>query len=533
MNKNHFIFLIPFCICLFSVTAFSAEAENPILRIGGLVQSPIHLTLSDLQQFRQEAISAYQDIGLRGEGAARYGAVPLRTLIELAKPQAPIQELAISIKNDRGEQTVLSGGEIFLTARNRIFIAGSTNTGDSKLRQDLPALIVEDDNRVYLSLKRITFIEATSIAQFKSDPANLRKVALPRAFAAAPIKTRSVQGYGLHSILDQIAIKPERTDVLNISARNGDTVVSFGDLKSDAAPVIVPLKAEDRKNGVRYDLAFPGDSGRARWLQDVDYIEIVSLKQKPMMYVVGVGCGDPNLLTNEAISIMGKADVLVSKDDYQKTFAGYIAGKPVLFDPFMQLARYQKARHPELTDAEAEKTANAVYADNIQTLRKALEAGKIVALLEPGDPTLYGGWRNWLSEYIPRDQIKVIAGMSSFSVANAVLGEYDITKNPIIIAEPEQLSANEPLIQLAAQKGSVVVVFMGLNRMKGLVALLGKYFASETPLTIVYYAGIAGKERRIQTSLTKAVETTDAEKESFLGLIYVGRDLKDSEKQGK
>jgi len=521
-------------ICLLSVPAFSVESENPILRIGGLVQSPIHLTLSDLQQFRQESISAYQDAGPSGKGAARYQAVPLRTLIELAKPQAPIQELAISIKNDRGEQTVLSGGEIFLTARNRIFIAGSTNPGDSKLRQDLPALILEHGSRIYFSLKRITFIEATSIAQLKSDPASRRKLAFTASFTGSLTKAGSFQGYGLPSVLDQIAMRPEQTDVLKIAARDGNAVVvSFGELKSDMAPVVLTSKARGREAESRLDLGFPGDRERTRWLEDIDSIEIVSLKQKPMMYVVGVGCGDPNLLTNEAISIMAKADVFVGKDDYQKTFAGYIAGKPVLFDPFMQLARYQKARHPELTDAEAEKTANAVYADNIQMLRKAFKEGKIIALLEPGDPTLYGGWRNWLSEYIPRDQIKVIAGMSSFSVANAVLGEYDITKNPIIIAEPEQLRANEPLIQMAAQKGSVVVVFMGLNRMKGLVALLGKYFAPATPLTIVYYAGIAGKERRIQTSLTKAVETTDAEKENFLGLIYVGRDLKDSEKQGK
>jgi precorrin-2 methylase len=257
------------------------------------------------------------------------------------------------------------------------------------------------------------------------------------------------------------------------------------------------------------------------------------MKQKPMMYVVGVGCGDPKLLTNEAISIMAKADFFVSKDDYQKTFATYIAGRPVLFDPFMQLARYQKARHPELTDAEAGKKADAVYADNIQMLRKALKEGKVVALLEPGDPALYGGWRNWLSEYIPKEQLTVIAGMSSFSVANAVLGEYDLTRKPIIIAEPEELKANEPLIQAAAQNGSVIVVFMGLNRMKSLVPLLGRYFPPDTPLIIVYYAGIAGKERRIQTSLSKAKEVADAEKENFLGLIYIGRDLKDLEKPSR
>jgi precorrin-2 methylase len=533
MRKKHWIFLIlPVCCHLFHVPAFSVEAENPVLSIGGLVQSPIQLTLPNLQQFRQETISIYENIGPKGKRSVRYGAVPLRSLIELAKIQDPIRDLAVSVKNNRGEQIVLSWGEIFLPVRNRIFIAGTVETGDSKLHQDLPALILEYGNGVYLSVKRITFIEVTPIAPFKSDPANLRKAALPGTLTGPLVKTKSIQGYALQSVLDQFAIKPEQTDVLNITAGNGNAVVSPGELKSDAAPIIVPRKAGDQEE-TTYDLVFPKDRSRTRWLENVDGIEIISLKQKPMIYVVGVGCGDPNLLTNEAISIMGKADAFVGKDDYQKTFAGYIAGKPVLFDPFMQLARYQKAGHPELTDEEAEKRADAVYASNIQMLRKALKEGKIVALLEPGDPTLYGGWRNWLSEYIPRDQLKVIAGMSSFSVANAVLGEYDMTQNPIIIAEPEKLRANESLIQTAAQNGSVMVVFMGLNRIKGLVSLLGKYFPPDTPLIVVYYAGIAGKERRVETSISKAIEVTAAEKESFLGLIYIGRDLMHSDKPGK
>jgi precorrin-4 methylase len=115
--------------------------------------------------------------------------------------------------------------------------------------------------------------------------------------------------------------------------------------------------------------------------------------------------------------------------------------------------------------------------------------------------------------------------MSSFSVANAVLGEYDITENPVIIAEPEDLGNNEALIQTAAKNGNIIVVFMGLNRIEGLASLLGKYFQQDTPVIIVYFAGIAGKERRMQTSLAKVIEDTKAAKEGFLGLVYVGKDL--------
>ena len=520
MRKKLSLSLILFCISLFSVPAFSYGAEDPILRIGGLVQSPIYFSFSDLQQFRQEEISALEGV----EAKARMSAVSLSTLIGLAKSQEPVEELAISLKNIRGDQIILSGGEVFLKSRSRFFIAGSV-VGDNKLREHLPALIMEDNYKSRIVLRQISFIEVISIAN--PHPANPRRISLPGTLSGTLVKINNAQGYPLKAILETITPKIEPTDILRIKARGrGAFAVSPQELASEAAPIIVP-----RREGGKYDLALPGYSKKGQLLEEIESIEAISLKQKAMMYVVGVGCGDPNLLTNEAISIMAKADVFVSKDDYQKTFAGYIAGRPVLFDPFMQLGRYQKSRHPEFSDAEAEKRANEVYADNIRMLKKALSDGEIIALLEPGDPALYGGWRNWLSGYIPQDQIKIIAGMSSFSVANAVLGEHDISKNAIIIAEPEQLIANELLMQSAAEKGNVLVLFMALSRMKSLVPLLGKYFSPETPVNVVYFAGIAGKERRVQTRLSKVMERTAAERENFLGLVYIGRDLKASESQ--
>ena len=485
-----------------------------MLSIGGIVQSPMQLSLPDLQKFNPVKVLARPKTGVKE--TIRYGTVPLRSLIELAKIREPFQGLAISVKNHQGEQTVLSWGEVFLAGRDRIFVAHSVNAGASAPYQDLPALILERDKKASLFLGKITFIEVIQTAHFQSDPAYSRKA----------VTSESVRGRMLESVLEKMAIKLERTDVLRITSANGNAaIVSIGDLQSAAAPAVVSRPA-NRADETSYDLVFPGDASKARALDKISFVEVLSLKQKPMFYVLGVGCGDPDLLTNEAISAMGRADAFIGKEDYQKSLAEYIAGRPVLFDPFMQLARYQKARHPEFTDQEAEKTANAVYADNIETVRKLLKEGRIIGLLEPGDPTLYGGWRNWLSEYIPADQIKIIPGMSSFSVANAVLGEFDLTENPIVIVEPEDLKADDALIQAAARNGHTLVVFMGLNRMKSLVPLLGRHFPPDTPLFVVYYAGIDGKEHRLSTTISKAIDATDAEKENFLGLIYVGRELK-------
>lgn len=126
-------------------------------------------------------------------------------------------------------------------------------------------------------------------------------------------------------------------------------------------------------------------------------------------------------------------------------------------------------------------------------------------------------------------------GAVSLSTRTTVKGR--IRRRPV--ANAFALSINSPGCQIAniaaiaARNGNVIVVFMGLNRMKSLVPLLGKHFPPDTPIFVVYYAGIAGKERRMRTSLSRVIKDTDAEKDSFLGLVYIGRDLKDSGKAGK
>ena len=59
---------------------------------------------------------------------------------------------------------------------------------------------------------------------------------------------------------------------------------------------------------------------------------------------------------------------------------------------------------------------------DIQRIRDSLETGKTVALLEYGDPTIYGGWIYWLQEF--RDRTEIIPGISAFNASNALIGSH-------------------------------------------------------------------------------------------------------------
>ena len=233
------------CCLLFVVSAYPAEAQQPLLAVGGLVQSPMNLTLSDLQQFNRMTIPADRNTAPKGKKALSYGAVPLRALLDLAKTLEPIQELVISVKNDRGEQLVLSGRELTRATRNRVYIAVSGNVRDTSARGDFPVLVLADGSGYQPAIKRITFIEAISTAQLKAQETNSLKVSFPAKITGKLVQTKSVQGYPLLSVLNQVSVHPEQTDVLRITARSGNAIVSFGELRSAAGPVVVPRNAQD------------------------------------------------------------------------------------------------------------------------------------------------------------------------------------------------------------------------------------------------------------------------------------------------
>jgi precorrin-4 methylase len=274
----------------------------------------------------------------------------------------------------------------------------------------------------------------------------------------------------------------------------------------------------------KFVLIMPNDLSADRWVKAVAKIEIINLKQKPELYIIGIGCADTNLITLEAVSYMGKSDVFVCTEDIAKRFAKYVGNKPILFDPLMNAEPFFRKKNPNLSDKEVKKKLEAQRAQSIQMIRDTLNNGKNVAFLEYGDPTIYGSWSNWLQEF--KDQIEIIPGLSAFNVSNAMIKKRFGCNGSIILTVPRGLKDNEAMLKTVAENGDTLVIFIGLKEMKNLMPLFKKYYPDTTPVDVVYKAGYSDSERVIKTIFRDVMNITEKEEEQHLGMIYIGPCLK-------
>jgi precorrin-4 methylase len=237
-----------------------------------------------------------------------------------------------------------------------------------------------------------------------------------------------------------------------------------------------------------------------------------------------VGCADPDLLTQKALSALGRADVVVCTEDIKKRFGSYIGNRPILFDPFKFLMPepiYGKEL-AKLSAVEKKALLEKKTAEAVQLIREQLRLGKNVALLEYGDPFIYGSLRH-ITAGLGEQEKEFIPGISAFNAANALIGkELACRGGSIILSTAWSLKDNPAQLTSAAEKGDTLALFMGLKELPSLVELLGKHYPPATPLYVAYRVGFADSERLVKTTLDQALKIAWDDKEKFLGMIYVG-----------
>jgi precorrin-4 methylase/DMSO/TMAO reductase YedYZ molybdopterin-dependent catalytic subunit len=560
-----------FLIILF---VFSGVAFSSSISVTGVVNQPLNLSMDDLKRFESVSVRLNEVRTDKSyHGAFNYYGVPLKTLLEIASIQKgetdffKLVDLAIAVRNKEGKQVVLSWGEVFYRNPADIVVAVSATPvmplrdckschqpevfeswyNPLKRQIGFPKLIVTNDFYTDRSIEDITNIEVVDlqpkIAVNKQielfSPEFSIMGAVKQTFAITDLSSyphidvmskeigdgrgyhglQHFQGVSLLELLRKAGIEDNLNTVILVSAPDGyRSLVSYGELllNQSGKNIIIADKVDDKplKKQGKFNLIFPDDLSADRLVKAVNKVEVISLKDKPKLYVIGVGCGDTNLLTLEAISYMGKADVFVCAEDIKKRFSKYMGDKPILFDPLQSLKVV--AKREELDETRAK---------NIHLLKDALNAGKSVAYLDWGDPSIYGSWR-FLKQHFEDETIEVIPGISAFNAASASIKRDIGCNGSIIITVPKGLKENSALLKSVAEHGDTIAIFMGLKELKDIMPIFQKYYPNSTPVALVYHAGYALKEHLIRTTLDKVSDIAKREKEKWLGLIYISPCLK-------
>ncbi len=137
-------------------------------------------------------------------------------------------------------------------------------------------------------------------------------------------------------------------------------------------------------------------------------------QNKGKLYGVGIGPGDPDLLTLKAVKAIGQADIIcVPKSKEQASTALAIVNAFIDENAFIEYMTFPMSKDVNVR-IEARK-------QNALLIEKHLDEGKNIAFLTLGDPMLYSTY-SYILEYLNTDfEIETIPGIYSFAAISSLL----------------------------------------------------------------------------------------------------------------
>ncbi|MDA9728751.1 precorrin-2 C(20)-methyltransferase [Prochlorococcus sp. AH-736-N17] len=172
--------------------------------------------------------------------------------------------------------------------------------------------------------------------------------------------------------------------------------------------------------------------------------------------IVGVGPGDPSLLTIAAVDAIKKAKVIVFpiSDDNKKSFAAEIVKKYTKFKKNIPII---------FPMARKDFDPDEIWFNAVEKIVKFINNGESIVLLCLGDTSLFASSSNILriiKNNYPQIITKTIPGISSISAA-AALNDFDLVKKgeTLIIKEcPSSESELTTLIRESKHKKTVLAI---------------------------------------------------------------------------
>ncbi|MGD9638901.1 MAG: SAM-dependent methyltransferase [Alphaproteobacteria bacterium] len=236
------------------------------------------------------------------------------------------------------------------------------------------------------------------------------------------------------------------------------------------------------------------------------------------LYLVSVGIGDIDNITLKAVKTIESADIVFAMDFVKEQFQDYLTNKEV-YDAGHGLFTPMGRRGKDETEVLTEE-------DKIRKIiRQAVFAGKTVAILDFGDPTIYSPQAGYLKEFADLNPV-IIPGISSFNAASAALGkELSNSYDAAIVLTKAVKTETGKIAKLAQTKSTMILFTMNMD-LPNVVSELKLHYEGDTPVAIVSAAGFKDRENIIKATLDTILDVVSNDDLPWEHLLYVGDFLK-------
>tara|TARA_Y100000589_G_scaffold244636_1_gene232318 strand:+ start:94 stop:801 length:708 start_codon:yes stop_codon:yes gene_type:complete len=155
-----------------------------------------------------------------------------------------------------------------------------------------------------------------------------------------------------------------------------------------------------------------------------------------ILYGLGVGPGDPELITLKALKVLERAPVIAyPAPETGDSLARSIAG------PHIPEGRTEIVIRTPMVVGKF--PAHDVYDRYAAKIDAYLSVGKDVAVLCEGDPFLYGSFMYLFSRLSAKNRVEVVPGVSSLGACAAAIGAPLASRNQVLTILPGPLEEDE------------------------------------------------------------------------------------------
>ncbi|MBO1039580.1 precorrin-2 C(20)-methyltransferase [Brucella pituitosa] len=199
------------------------------------------------------------------------------------------------------------------------------------------------------------------------------------------------------------------------------------------------------------------------------------MAQKGKLYGLGVGPGDPELITLKALRLLKSAPVVAyhaakgKKGNALTIVETYLSSEQTLVPLIYPVTTEKLPAHMDY-----EQIVSDFYSEITTTIASHLDAGRDVAVIAEGDPFFYGSFMYIHDRLAEKYETEVVPGVCSVLGAAAVLGAPLVYRNQTLSILSGVMSAEELKKRLAGTEAAAIMKLgKNLDKVRDVLTDLG------------------------------------------------------------